>query len=173
MEQVEQILTNPTFWSNTPSVILLIIVLVLVMKLLKVKVNTSHIQIGGESAESWTERKILQEQSDFAHEYLMGLTGKITALAPDGKLQYDGWFTRCILEDVYDEVVRWITYNHIVDNEAYISTKQNKICALIYKYNILPPYRTPEFQERVKRWVQELILELVRIRKVYKEQMKK
>ena len=173
METLATILTSKDFLSSIPSVILLVVAVVILAKIMHVKVHTNHFTIGGESAESWTERKILQEQSDFAHEYLMGLTGKITALAPDGKLQYDGWFTRCILEDVYDEVVRWITYNHIVDNEAYISTKQNKICALIYKYNILPPYRTPEFQERVKRWVQELILELVRIRKVYKEQMKK
>lgn len=172
MEHVVSLFTNETFLSNLPGVILFIIAMVILAKVLHVRIHTSHIMIGGEPAERWTERKIIQEQSDFAHEYLMGLTGKITALAPDGKLQYDGWFTRCILEDIYDEIVRWITYNHIVEDEAYISTKQNKICAVIYKYNVLPPYKTPEFQERVKRWVKELIHELVRIRTVYTKQCK-
>ena len=172
METLATILTSKDFLSSIPSVILLVIAIVILGKILHVKVHTSHLTIGGEPAERWTERKIIQEQSDFTHEYLMGLISKVTALAPDGKLQYDGWFARCIIEDIYDEIVRWITYNHITEDEAYISTKQNKICSTIYKYNVAPPYKTPEFQERVKNWVHELIIELVRIRKVYTKQCK-
>ena len=172
METLATILTSKDFLSSIPSVILLVVAIVIIGKILHVKVHTSHFTIGGESAERWTERKIIQEQSDFTHEYLMGLINKVTALAPDGKLQYDGWFARCIIEDIYDEIVRWITYNHITEDEAYISTKQNKICSTIYKYNVSQPYKTPEFQGRVKNWVHELIIELVRIRKVYTKQCK-
>ena len=172
METLATILTSKDFLSSIPSVILLVVAIVILGKILHVKVHTSHFTIGGEPAERWTERKIIQEQSDFTHEYLMGLINKVTALAPDGKLQYDGWFARCIIEDIYDEIVRWITYNHITEDEAYISTKQNKICSTIYKYNVSPPYKTPEFQARVKSWVHELIIELVRIRKVYTKQCK-
>ena len=59
--------------------ILLVVAIVILDKIMHVKVHTSHFTIGGEPAERWTERKIIQEQSDFAHEYLMGhrsLTGK-------------------------------------------------------------------------------------------------
>ena len=172
METLATILTSKDFLSSIPSVILLVVAIVVLGKILHVKVHTSHLTIGGEPAERWTERKIIQEQSDFTHEYLMGLINKVTALAPDGKLQYDGWFVRCIIEDIYDEIVRWITYNHITEDEAYISTKQNKICSTIYKYNVPSPYKTPEFQARVKNWVHELIIELVRIRKIYTKQCK-
>lgn len=173
MEQLANVLTNPTFWSNTPMFILLVVIFVILLKVLKVRVNTGHIQIGGEPREAFYERKIVQEQCDFAHAYLMGLLGKIETACADHKLLYDGWMTKCILEYAYDEFVNWIHYNHITDNEAYITTKQNKICSLIYAQPVRDEFKTPEFQERMCNWVKEIIIELVRIRKVYTEEMKK
>lgn len=167
MDTVTNLFTNSTFLSSIPSVILLVIAAAFIISKLKVRIKTNHIQIGGEAKESFYERKIIQEQCDFAHEFLMGLVGKIKQVCPTHQLQYDGWFTRCILETMYDEVVHWITYNHVSDDEAYISTKQTKICAMLYTFDVLPEFKTPEFQERVKNWTKEIIQELVRIRKVY------
>lgn len=172
METLATILTSKDFLSSIPSVILLVVAIVILAKIMHVKVHTSHFTIGGEPAESWTERKIIQEQCDFTHTYLMGLINKIEAVCPNKKLQYDGWFTRCILEDIYDEVVHWITFNHISSDEAYVTTKQKKVCSMLYCYNVLPEFKTPEFQERVNRWVAEVIAELVRIRIVYTKQCK-
>lgn len=167
MEWLVNLFTNENFLGNLPGVILFIVAIVILGKVLHVRVHTSHVTIGGESKDSFYERKIIQEQCDFTHEYLMGLVGKIRQTAPEQTLQYGGWFTKCILETIYDEIVRWITYNHISEDEAYISTKQTKVCAMIYTFDVLPPFKTPEFQDRVKRWVEEVIHELVRIRKVY------
>lgn len=172
MEHVAQILTSHEFLSNMPAVILLFTVLTVLLKLLKVNVRTNHITIGGESKEAYYERKIVQEQSEFVHTFLMGLVGKIADVCPDKTLVYDGWMTKCILEYAYDEMVTWIHYNHISDSDAYVSVKQNKICSLIYAQPVRPEFKTPEFQERMKKWVAEIITELVRIRKVYTEEMK-
>lgn len=166
-EAIANIFTSESFLSSIPSVILFVVVIGIAVKLGIIKVKTDHVQIGTMSSER--EHRIMQEQCDFAHTYLMGLLGKVDAVI-DGPLQYNGWFAKCILEGVYDEIVRWITQNHITDDEAYVSTKQNKICALVYSYNVMPEYKTPEFQERMKKWVAEVISELVRIRKVYMKQ---
>lgn len=173
MGTLATILTSKDFLSSLPAVTLLIIVLVVLTKVFKIQVKTKHIQIGGESKESFYERTIVREQCDFTHTYLMGLLGKIEAVCPDHTLMYNGYFSKYILELAYDEFVKWINYNHITDDEAYIESKQAKICALVYAQNPRPEFKTPEFQERMKRWVAEVIRELVHIRKVYTEQMKK
>lgn len=169
MEQITNLFTNQTFLTNIPMVVILIVVVVFLAKMLKVKIRTEHITIGGESADRWNERKIIQEQTDFAHEFLMGLMNKVKATCTD-ELQYGGWFAKCILEDIYDEILCWITFNHITEDEAYISTKQVKICTMVYTYDVRPEFKTPEFQDRMKQWVTEMIHELVRIRKVYTKQ---
>lgn len=173
METLATILTSKDFLSSIPSVILLVVAIVILAKIMHVKVHTSHFTIGGESEEAFYERKIVQEQSEFAKAFLFGLIGKITDLCPDHKLTYDGWMTKCILEEAYDEFVDMIHHNHIRDDEAYISVKQAKICAIVYSYPVREPFRTPEFKERMDRWIAEIIHELVRIRKVTFEEMKK
>ena len=173
MEHVVSLFTNETFLSNLPGVILFLVAMVILGKVLHVKIHTNHITIGGESADTYYERKIVQEQCDYVHAYLMSLQGKITDVCPDHVLKHDGWMTKCILEYAYDEFVTWIHYNHITDTEAYISVKQNKIISLVYSQPVRPEFKTPEFQERMKRWVAEIITELVRIRKVYTEEKKR
>lgn len=172
MEHVVSLFTNETFLSNLPGVILFIIAMVILAKVLHVRIHTSHITIGGESADTYYERKIVQEQCDFTHAYLMSLLGKIKDVCPDKTLAYEGWMSKCILEEAYDEFVTWIHYNHITDTEAYVSVKQSKIISLVYSHPVRPEFKTPEFQERMKKWVAEIITELVRIRKVYTEEKK-
>lgn len=171
-ESISNILTSPNALQTIVSIILILLIVVVMIKTGMIRIRTKHVQVGNARISSDTERKIIQEQCEFTRAYLNGLIGKITEACPDHKLMYDGWFTRCILSDAYDEFVKWITQNHISDNKAYVSTKQNKICALIYSYPVRSVFKTPEFQTRMKNWVEEIIRELVRIRKVYTEQAK-
>lgn len=172
-ETIGTVLTSKEFLGNVPAIILLIVAICIIGKLLKVQIKTDHFQIGGESVEAYYERKIVQEQSEYAHSFLNGLVGKITTACSDQKLAYEGWMTKCILELVYDEFVNWIHYNHITADDAYISVKQAKIKAIIYSNPVREEFKTHEFEERIDKWCREIIQELVRIRKVYKEQMKK
>lgn len=167
MEQVAQILTNPTFWSNTPSVILLIIVLVLVMKLLKVKVSTNHIQIGGEDKNAYYERSVVRNQVNQAKLFCMALENKIVDMIDTPRS--DGYYVKYILECVFDKITEWIMYNHIENSEAYIESKQWEIQSLVYSFNPPAQFKTPEFQERINKWVAEIIGRMVNVRKVYSE----
>lgn len=169
MEQLAKILTSPEFLNSIPNVLLLLFVVGVAAKLGLLRIKTDHIQIGNTVAASDIERTIIREQCDFTHTFLMGLVNKIEAATDDGKLLYNGWFTKCILEVVYDEFVKWITFNHITDDEAYVHTKQEKIKALVYSMGVRKEFKTHEFAERMDKWVLEVITELVRIRKLYKK----
>ena len=169
-EAISSVLNGANALQTIVSMILLCLIVVMMIKTGMIRIRTTHIQVGKGRSVSETERAIIREQCDFTHTYLMGLLGKIQEVCPDKTLLYDGWFTKCILEVAYDEFVRWITFNHITDDEAYVSSKQSKICALIYSYSVRPEFKKPEFQERMKKWVQEIIKELVRIRRVYEKQ---
>lgn len=166
---VGDILVSPVFMNSIPMILLLIAVLSVLVKLGIIKVKTKHVHIGGDdTADAYLERTIIREQCDFTHTYLMGLIGKVQQVTPD--LLYDGYFVKYILEVVYDEIVKWITFNHITNDEAYVTSKQAKVCALVYSMNVRPEFKTPEFQERMKQWVREIIEGLVRTRSVYKHQ---
>lgn len=157
---------NVLISKNGLAVILLIIVIVIMaIRLGKhglLNIHTKHVSIGDDER----ERTILREQCDYVHTYLMGLSGKVNVML-EGKLQYNGYFTKYILEVIYDEFVRWITFNHISTEEAYIHAKQMKLCSLIYSMDINQCFKTREFQERMNKWTSEVIHELVHIRKLY------
>jgi hypothetical protein len=75
-----------------------------------------------------------------------------------------------ILEEIYDKTVNWIAANHIKNDEAYISCKQREILNYLYTKRISEPFKTPEFKERVKKWVEELIDQLADTRELYSKQ---
>ena len=163
-ESISNILTSETFLSNIPSVLLLILALVISVKLGIIRVKTKHVQIG-KMSESDKERAVLREQIDWVHTYIQGLEGKIRLVGPE--LKYGGFFTKYILELVYDEIVRWITFNHISLDEGYITAKTRKLISLVYAQEVQPEFMTPEFKGRMERWIKEVIEQLVEIRKMY------
>ena len=72
-----------------------------------------------------------------------------------------------ILEEIYDKTVFWIAANHIKNEEAYVSCKQREILNYLYTKRIAEPFKTPEFKESVKKWVEELIDKLADTRELY------
>lgn len=167
-EAISNILTSTNALQTIISIILVMLIIVVMIKTGMIRIRTKHVQVGKARSASDTERAIIREQCDFTHVYLMGLVSKIKQVTPD--LLYDGYFTKYILEVAYDEFVRWITFNHIEDSEEYISTKQRKICSLVYSMGIRNEFKTAEFNHRMCNWVEEIIRELVRIRRVYERQ---
>ena len=111
------------------------------------------------------ERDIIRQQIDWAHSYILGLKCEIE---PD-ESTYSGYLALFMLEAVYDEVVNWITFNHINLESDYISIKQEKIKSIIHSEpNIRQTYKSKDFDKKVDKWVDILIRKLVLIRKVYK-----
>lgn len=167
-EALSNILTSTNALQTIIGVILICLIVVVMIKSGVIRIKTKHLQVGRVRSASDTERAIIREQCDFTHVYLQGLISKIQQVTPD--LLYNGYFTKYILEVVYDEFVRWITFNHVEDSEGYISTKQQKICSLVYSMGVRTEFKTPEFNKRMRNWVEEIIRELVRIRRVYEKQ---
>ena len=167
-ESISKVLTGQNAIQTIIGILIIVAIIALMIKTGMIRIKTEHVQVGLSRSASETERAIIREQCDFTHIYLMGLISKIKKVTPD--LLYDGYFTKYILEVAYDEFVKWITFNHIEDSKEYITTKQRKICSLVYSMSVRDEFKTKEFQERMCRWVEEIIKELVRIRRVYEKQ---
>ena len=170
METLATILTSKDFLSSIPSVILLIVAICILGKILKVRVTTNHIQIGGEDKNSYYERAIVRNQVNQAKLFCMALENKINALVEHKTA--DGYYVKYILECVYDKMTEWIMYNHIENTEEYIESKQWEMQSLVYSFSPPDQFKTPEFQERINKWTAEIIGRLVSIRKLYENQAK-
>ena len=140
--------------------IFLFILIILAMSGL-VRIDTGAFKMGADHK----ERDIIRQQIDWSHSYILGLKSQIIA----DESKYNGYLTMFMLEAAFDEVINWITFNHINLESDYISIKQEKIRSMIHSQkDIRPDYKTKEFDKKVDRWVDELIHKLVQIRKVYK-----
>lgn len=144
METLANILTSKDFLSSIPSVILLIVAICILGKILKVRVTTSHIQIGGEDKNSYYERAIVRNQVNQAKLFCMALENKINALVEHKTA--DGYYVKYILECVYDKMTEWIMYNHIENTEEYIESKQWEMQSLVNRSVHLTSLRHQSFK---------------------------
>lgn len=158
VDGLKEILTSPNAWLF---LLFLIIMLVMFIKMSKAglfSLKTKNLQIGN----SEIERTIIRNQTDLAYLYIMALEAKI-----DADHQFNFYITRYILEKVYDEVIEWITFNHITTAKEYIEIKQEKITYLVNGIGVNPKIQTKEFKERMNGWTKELIERLVQVRELY------
>lgn len=140
--------------------IFLFILIILAMSGL-VRIDTGAFKMGLDNK----ERDIIRQQIDYSHAYILGLKSQIIA----DESVYNGYLTYFMLEASFGEVVNWITFNHINLESDYISIKQEKIKSMIHSQpDIRAKYKTKEFDKKVDKWVEDLIIKLVQIRKVYK-----
>ena len=159
-DAIARILTN----SNALLVLIFLMIFFLLFVLLArtglIQIHTNSFRMGADAR----ERDIIRQQVEWSHTYLMSLQGLVEA----DNSKYNGYFTKYILETIYDEVVNWITFNHINIDSDYISIKQEKIKALVWSLEVDSKYRTKEFERKMDKWTDELIRRLVKIREVYK-----
>ena len=162
-DAIKGILTSPNgILISALLIILIIIVLVLIIILTKsglLKINTKYLTVGNKVS----DRELIRRQIEKAHDYIMSIEGKIVS----DETEYNEYFTKYILERVYDKVIEWITFNHITVNQLYIQDKQDTILNLIYALPINDDFKTPEFKNRVCNWVKELVEQLVNVKKLY------
>lgn len=125
-----------------------------------ISLNTTHLSIGNDTK----ERDIIRQQVEWSYAFIMGLESQIKV----DTSKYNGYFTKYILEKVYDEVVNWITFNHINIESEYVSIKKEKLASIVYSLNVRDEFKTPEFRKQMDEWTETLIYRLVQIRKLYK-----
>lgn len=159
-DAIARVLTN----SNALLVLVFFSMFVVILIILAwtglVRIDTGSFVMGADNK----ERDIIRQQIEWTHSYVMGLESEINA----DTSRYGGYFTKYILESVYDEILNWITFNHINLESDYVSIKQQKIKSLIRQKNVDAKYRTKEFDRKVDKWVEDIIRKLVIIRQVYK-----
>lgn len=152
--------------NGIPLVVILVLLVVLVIRMAiklgkagLLNINTKYVHLG----RNVSERELIRRQIEAAHEFIMSIEGKLVS----EKVEYQEYFTKYILERVYDKVIEWIMFNHITVNQLYIQDKQDTILNLIYALPINDYFKTPEFKTSVESWVKELIERIVNIKTLY------
>ena len=159
-DAIAKVLTN----SNALLVLVFLVIFFLLFVLLArtglVQIHTNSFRMGADTR----ERDIIRQQIEWSHSFVMGLKAHIIA----DESKYNGYKTRYVLECVYDEVINWITFNHINLDSDYISIKQEKMRAMVHSMELKPEFCTKEFDRKIDKWTEEIIRKLVTIREVYK-----
>lgn len=159
-DAIARILTNSNALLALVFLLIFFILFVLLARTGLIQIHTNSFRMGADLR----ERDIIRQQIEWSHTYVMGLEHDIKA----NNNRYGGYFTKYILEAVYDEIVSWITFNHINLHSDYVSIKQAKVKAIVYSMPVDKQYRTKEFEKKIDKWTEEVIKKLVMIREVYK-----
>ena len=115
---------------------------------------------------------VVRRQIEYAEAFCTNLLIDIYNIFPEQN--YGGWKTRCILEQVYDEIIRWISFNHITNDDIYINNKVVIIRALVMKNDPVDIFKTKEFEDKIHDWVAQMVKQLVIIREdTYNKMIKK
>lgn len=157
-ENLTRILTS----SNAVPVLITLVVIILIIAILGKKGLLTFDIKGIKLGQSELERTIIRNQSEWAKLYCDSMEPRLPH--PEG---YDIWKSKYILECVYDEILTWITYNHITTNDSYIEIKQNKLIFLITSLTVKKDYQTEEFNDIIKKETKFIISKLVQIRELY------
>lgn len=157
-ENITKILTS----SNAVPILITFVVITLIIAILGKKGLLTFDIKGIKLGQSELERTIIRQQSEWAKLYCDSMEPRLPH--PEG---YDIWKSKYILECVYDEILTWITYNHITTNDSYIEIKQNKLIFLITSLTVKKDYQTEEFNDIIRKETKFIISKLVQIRELY------
>ena len=159
---ISEVLTS----GNSLQVLIFLSVILLVFVVLVkngiVAIKTKHFRIG----QAEKEREIIRRQVETAHDFIMSIEGKIEIEAN----QCNKYFTKYVLERVYDKVIEWVIFNNISNSSMYVQDKQESICNMVYMFPIGDTFKTPEFKKRMQNWTSELIARLVQTREIYSKE---
>jgi hypothetical protein len=158
-ESISTVLTSANAWQVLIFLAIAVFIFVILVKGGVIAIKTKHFRIG----QAEIERETIRRQVEAAHDFIMSIEGKINA----DTSHYNGYFTKFILERVYDKAIEWIMFNHISNTPMYVQDKQDTICNLVYTFDIGNEFKTPEFKKRMCNWTQELIAKLVQTRELY------
>lgn len=122
-------------------------------------IHTEAVSVGAADR----ERNIMRQQIEWARMHFEAMEHSMKK--PDN---YDTWRGRFIAERVFDEYVEWITFNHFSKSPAYIEIKQDKIVALVRGMTVHDFFHTEEFENFLREDTRRCILQLIKIREVYK-----
>lgn len=161
-ETIEKVLTS----GNGAIIFLLFATLVIVCSRWGIiKVKTDKLTIGRDSSEN--ERTIIRWQTEYCKLSCKAFEQNIPKFE-----SYNEYRGKYIIERCYDEMVTWIVFNNIKDEKTYISIKQEMIWNLVQELTDAESMKTKEFKKIVYDYIDNLIKNLVKIRREYRKEDK-
>ena len=162
-EAISEILTAGNALYTLCAVIIIILLLIIMIKTGMIRIKTANVHVG--LSDTARERTIIREQCDWVRSYLYGLEGRI---ASEGiYLIFDGYMLKYAIEKMYAEIVKWITFNNIEYSERYIKVKQDKLLNVVHSIAKQDYFFEDKFIEDMRKCTQEIIKQLIEIRKLY------
>ena len=152
-ESVERLVETGKGWF----ILIIIGLIIFAIRQGYVKVKTEKILLGRDSGEK--ERLLVKKQIEYAHTTCMAFEKRLPRF--EGYNEYLGKY---IAELIFDEIVNWITVNHIQNSEDYISIKQAIIWDIIVTNTINDAMKTDKIRKKVYENVEMIIVRLVQIR---------
>lgn len=157
-EAATVILTSP---SSIPILIGLGVLILLIIFLIKkgyISLDLKGIKVG--VAEN--ERRIMRQQMEYCSLICTTFINQ-QKLPPE----CDEFHVKWVNELLFDEMVKWVCYNHITDDRFYIENKQEIIWAIIVSNTEKDFFHSDQLKKAVTDEVERIIKHLVEIRKFY------
>lgn len=172
MENSTELVTKGLFNNNNFSiwvifllgVIVIILTVVLVLILLgKITINKKdEFTTNDESEDNQKLRNVFRKQISFSRNKIQNIS---TSFLAEQKDEFIRWKIKYVSEKLSDNVVTWISLNHISkDDNHYIEDKQNEVLNIIKNIINTPLVSTKEFEEKIKEETRSLIRSLVEIK---------
>lgn len=172
-EAIGNVFTSPQGWQVLLTIVVVVLMLIIMTKSGMLKIHTKFMSLG-ESYDAGKKMNqiVVRRQIEYAEAFCTNLLADIYNMFPEQN--YGGWKTRCILEQVYDEIIRWISFNHITNDDIYINNKVTIIRSLVMKNDPVDIFKTKEFENKIHEWVVIMVKQLVMIREdTYNKMIKK
>lgn len=158
-QSIYGILTSSNALLIVCGILLILIILIKGIKEGYLRFNKAGINVGNADK----ERNIIRQQIEYAHTYLTSLENELEV-----SKSVDKWRVKYVIERVYDEVVDWISFNHITDKGDYIQIKQDKVWYLVQSFVYKPEFQSTEFRLYCDEAIRHIIVHLIKIRVLYK-----
>lgn len=157
-EAIKSVLTSANAWQVLVTAVIIVVAAVLCVRAGIISINTKHVTIGADER----ERDTIRRQKEYAHSACTSMLN--TILKMDSNL--DVWRVKCVLEYVYDEIIDWITFNHITTDSEYVAVKSASLRAIVRSNVDKDIFFTDEFNQVIDSFARNMITELIRIRKI-------
>jgi len=112
------------------------------------------------------EAKIRRQQSEYLNMIADGTIRDLPKNFQEGNSYYRSKYVISKFKDIFEMA---IMYNHITDDEEYITLKQETAYSMIMKVTEDDYFRSPEFKKYLDDLVEKIIKRFVKIRKAYSE----
>ena len=154
-----------------PNLLVIVGLIVFVILALLLAIKKGWIRFDGKGLDigySEVERKIIRSQMQYMHSEVDALEAGFPK-----DLNLDHFRTKYILSKVKDCFEEMIIYNHITDDEEYISIKQTEIHNLVVKLAENEYFHTDDFKKFSYEFIEKVIKKFVKIRKYYQSSKNK